>query len=326
MTTEKRGQTANFGVQASIRRALFFEIGVCPLFCLLLAALAGCVKTPPGPKIDPALASLIPPDTILLAGARLEALEKTPIYLNHLAKRSMPLIDDFPKQIGLDVRRQDLWELLLISDGKQSVFLGHGKFANEAEPRIQRPGAIRFGYKGYNLVGDERQAVLLISPSVIGYGPTPALRWLIDQKGKSTGPPAALAAQLKEMPAEAVLWATYGGGITSLPFNAPGDMANMNKIITSIQSGSVFLDLRTGVNGLATGTCGSEEDAKMLYDSLRALQGLGRMAITKEQPERGRILDGLRVTQESRKVNIHIEEPEELVDTFLNLVGLGRTN
>ena len=42
------------------------------------------------------------------------------------------------------------------------------KFANEAEPRIDRPGATRFGYKGYNLVGDERQAVLLISPSVIG--------------------------------------------------------------------------------------------------------------------------------------------------------------
>ena len=296
--------------------------------CLVVfsMALAGCVKTPPGPKIDPALSSLIPPDTILLVGARLEALEKTPIYLNHLAKRSMPLIDDFPKQIGLDVRRQDLWELLLISDGKQSVILGHGKFANEAEPRIQRPGATRFGYKGYNLVGDERQAVLLISPSVIGYGPTPALRWLIDQKGNSTGPPAALTVQLKEMPAEAVLWAAYGGGLTSLPFNAPGDMANMNKIIASIQSGSVYLDLRTGVNGLATGTCGSEQDAKMLYDSLRALQGLGRMAIAKEQPERGRILDGLRVTQESRKVNIHIEEPEELVDTFLNLVGLGRTN
>jgi len=64
----------------------------------------------------------------------------------------------------------------------------------------------------------------------------------------------------------------------------------------------------------------------MLYDALRALQGLGRMAITKEQPERGKILDGLRVTQESHKVNIHIEEPEELVDTFLNLVGLGRAN
>jgi len=297
-----------------------------PGLIIFVLALSGCVKTPPGPKIDPALSSLIPPDTILLAGARLEALEKTPIYLNHLAKRAMPLIDNFPKQIGLDVRRQDLWELLLISDGKQGVVLGHGKFANEAEPRIQRPGATRFGYKGYNLVGDEREAVLLISPSVIGYGPTPALRSLIDKKEKTTGPPAPLAAQLKEMPAESVLWAAYGGGLTSLPFNAPGDLANMNKIIASIQSGSVYLDLRTGVNGLATGTCGSEQDAKTLYDSLRALQGLGRMAITKEQPERGRILDGLRVTQESHKVNIHIEEPEELVETFLDLVGLGRAN
>lgn len=296
--------------------------------CLVIFALAltGCVKTPPGPRIDPALSSLIPPDTILLAGARLDALQKTAIYQKHLAQRAMPLLDDFPKQIGLKIRREDLWELLLISDGKQGVVLGHGKFANEAEPRIERPGATRFGYKGYNLVGDEREAVLLVSPSVIGYGPTSALRSLIDKKEKTTGPPAALAEQLKAMPAEAVLWAAYGGGLTSLPFDAPGDLANVNKIIASIQSGSLYLDLRTGVNGLATGTCGTDQDAKTLYDGLRALVGLGRMAVTKEQPERGKILDGLRVTQESHKVNIHIEEPEELVDTFLDLVGLGRAN
>src|SRR3977135_2846669 len=91
----------------------------------LALAVTSCVKTPPGPTIDPALSSLIPPDTILLAGARLEAFARTPIYQKHLANRAMPLIDDFPKQIGLEVRRQDLWELLLISDGKQSVVLGH---------------------------------------------------------------------------------------------------------------------------------------------------------------------------------------------------------
>jgi hypothetical protein len=282
-------------------------------------ALAGCVSTPPGPKIDPALAGLIPPDTILLAGARLDQLQKTSIYQKHLANRTVPVIGDFPKQIGLQIRRQDLWELLLISNGKQSVVLGRGKFADEAEPRIERPGATRFGYKGYNLVGDEREAVLLVSPTVIGVGPTPALRSLIDNKGKSNGPPANLADQLKQMPAEAVIWLAYGGGVTSLPFNLPGDMANINKIIASIQSGSMYLDLRTGVNGLATGTCGSEQDAKGLYDALRALVGLGRMAVSKDQPERGRILDGLRVTQESNKVNIHIEEPEELVDTLFDL-------
>jgi hypothetical protein len=212
-----------------------------------------------------------------------------------------------------------LWELLLISNGKQSVVLGRGKFADEAEPRIERPGATRFGYKGYNLVGDEREAVLLVSPSVIGVGSTPALRSLIDNKGKSNGPPANLAEQLKQMPAGAIFWAAYGGGVRSLPFNLPGDMANLNRIIASIQSGSVYLELPGGLNGLATGTCGSEQDAKSLYDALRALSALGRLAVPKDQPERARIFDGLRITQESNKVNIHIEQPEELVNTLLDL-------
>jgi len=288
-------------------------------------ALAGCGKTPPGPKIDPALSSLIPPDTILLAGARLDKLQETSIYKKHLADRPVPLIDDFPKRIGLQVKRQDLWELLLISDGKQSLVLGRGKFANEAEPRVERPGGTRFGYKGYNLVGDEREAVLLVSPSVIGFGATAALRSLIDNKGKSNGPPSNLAEQLKQMPAEAVFWSVYGGGVRSLPLDFPGDMANVNKMISSIQFGSIYLDLRTGLNGLATGTCGSDEQAKSLYDALHALVGLGRLTVPKDRPEMGRIFDGLRVTQESHKVNIHIEEPEELVNTLLDL-WLGRAN
>jgi hypothetical protein len=287
---------------------------------ILALAIGGCVNTPPGPHIDPALSSLIPPDTILLAGARLDKLQETPTFKKNLANRPVPLFDDFSKQIGLQVRRQDLWELLLISDGKQNVILGRGKFSDEAEPRIEIPGSTRFAYKGFNLVGDEREAVLLVSPSVIGFGPTPALRSLIDNKGKSNGPPSNLAALLKEMPAEAVLWAAYGGGVTKLPFNAPGDMANINKIIGSIQSGSMYLDLRAGVSGLITGNCANDQDAKGLYDALRALSGLGRLAIPKDKPEEGRLLDGLRITQDSHKVNIHIEEPEELVESLVGIL------
>jgi hypothetical protein len=95
--------------------------------------------------------------------------------------------------------------------------------------------------------------------------------------------------------------------------------------MASIQSGSMYLDLRTGVNGLATGTCGSDQDAKGLYDALRGLAGLAQLAIPKDKPEVGRILDGLRITQDSHQVNIHIEEPEELVDPLLNF-WLGRAN
>jgi hypothetical protein len=322
MKKQKQGQPPISKNEPCAVRERSPKLAGCSLFCvflLTLGGLAGCVRTPPGPHIDPALASLIPPDTILLAGARLDQLQKTAIYQKHLANRPVPLIDDFPKQIGLKVRRQDLWELLLFSDGKQSIVLGRGKFSDEAEPRIEIPGSTRFAYKGYNLVGDERQAVLLVSPSVIGLGPTAALRSMIDNKGKSNGPPTNLADQLKGMPAESIFWAAYGGGVTRLPFNMPGDMANINKIIASIQSGSIYLDLRTGINGLATGNCGSDQDAKSLYDALRGLAGLGRLAIPKDKPEVGRILDGLRITQDAHAVNIHIEEPEELVGSLLDL-------
>jgi hypothetical protein len=81
----------------------------------------------------------------------------------------------------------------------------------------------------------------------------------------------------------------------------------------------MYLDLRAGVNGLATGNCASDQDTKSLYDALRALSCLGRLAIPKDKPEEARMLDGLRVTQDAHKVNIHIEEPEELVETFVNL-------
>jgi len=74
--------------------------------------------------------------------------------------------------------------------------------------------------------------------------PTPALRSLIDNKGKNERPALrTLADQLKQMPAEAgVLGGVMAAALRSLSiYNAPGDMApNVNRIIASIQSGLGF--------------------------------------------------------------------------------------
>ena len=285
---------------------------------------AGCVKTPPGPKIDPSLAALIPPDTILLAGARLDQLQKTSLYEKHLANRTVPLIDDFPKQIGLKVRRQDLWELLLISDGKQSVVLGRGKFADEAEPDIERPGWTRFGYKGYNLVGDESEAVLLVSPTVIGVGPTPALRSLIDNKGKSQrpafGPGRSAQADAR---GRAVLGGVQRGRTVA--------SVQPTRRYGQRQQDHRFHSVGLGVPGVARRSerpgYGKLRQRSGRQESLRRVAGAGgpRAAGGSEGStgRRARILDGLRITQESHKVNIHIEEPEELVETLLDLSGVG---
>ncbi len=144
-------------------------------------------------------------------GTRLEALEKTPVYQKYLADRKFPQIEDFSRQTGLDPQK-DLWELLFVSNGKNNVLLGRGKFANEMEPRLEKGGAKRFGYKGYNLIGDEKAAVVFISSTTAAMGQTESLKYLLDQRGTSKGPPPALAALMKDIPEDAQFWAAYAGG------------------------------------------------------------------------------------------------------------------
>jgi hypothetical protein len=286
-------------------------------------AVAGCSSAPPaGPKIDPALAGLIPADTVMLAGIRIEALKKAPVYQKFLAHRSIPQIDEFATRTGVNPQK-DLWELLYVSNGKSGALLGHGMFSDEGEPKLQQRGDNRFGYKGFNLVGNERMAILLISPTVLAMGDTDELRAMVDAHEKSAGPPPAMAALLARMSPAAQLWAAYGGGPAQLPFDTSGNLGNINKILSLIQTGTLYLDLSTGLAGVAQGTSATDENAEQLEGGLKALIGLGRLSTSEKQPELQMVWDGLRPTRENREVKLHIDEPEQSVDGLLNLL-LGR--
>jgi len=273
-------------------------------------------KAAVGPKIDPALATLVPGDTTLLVGTRLEALERTPIYEKYLATRSFAQVDDFAKQTGIDPKK-DLWELLFVSNGKNSVLLGRGKFANEMEPRLEKQGAKRFGYKGYNLVGDEKTAVVFFSGSTAALGPTDSLRYLLDQRGSAKGPPPALAALMKEIPADTQFWAAYAGGAVDLGLK--GNLENVTKLIRSIDTGSLYFDLRTGLNGVAVGDCSTEQSAVDVQQALKAFIGLGRLNTPANQKELQSAWDGFRVTEQDKRVKLYIDLPENVVDQFLSL-------
>jgi hypothetical protein len=291
--------------------------GAATLVVCAAIILAGCAhKSVVGPKIDPALATLVPEDTTLLVGTRLEALAKTPVYQKYLADRKFPQVEDFAKQTGLDPQK-DLWELLFVSDGKNNVLLGRGKFANEMEPRLEKEGAKRFGYKGYNLIGDEKAAVVFISSSTAAMGATESLRFLLDQRGASKGPPAAIAALIKDIPADAQFWAAYTGGPIDLGFK--GNLANINKLVGSIQTGSVYFDLRAGLNGMASGECSTDASAEDMQGALKAFIGLGRLNTPANQPEMQAAWDGLRTTREDKRVKLYIDVPQNVVDQFLGL-------
>jgi hypothetical protein len=297
---------------------------ILPIGALFLA-LAGCQKAQQGARVDPALSTLVPADTTMLVGIRAEELMKLPLYLRYLANRPIGPLDEFAKSTGLNLRT-DVWEVLLVSNGKESVVLGRGKFANEAEPRLKIEGgnAKRFSYKGYTFIGDEETAVLFLGPSVAGIGNTPGLRRIVDARDQSNGPPAVLARRMQEVPREAVIWSAYAGSPIDLPPDIPPNMGNLVKILNSIESGSGYLDLRLGLAGKASGSAATEPAAKELHDALRGLLGFARLSTSKDKAEMQRLLDGVRVTQDGRNVNVYVDAPEEALGQLFD-AWMGQT-
>ncbi len=282
-------------------------------------ALAGCTRKPAQVQIDSSLAMLVPPDTVLMVGTRLDGLLKTPVYQKNFAGKQIPQIEDFAARTGLDPRK-DLWELLYVSNGHDGVLLGRGKFADEMmEPELKKEGVVRFGYKGFKMLGDERNAVLFVNSTTAAVGSVPALHTLIDERKNSRGAPPALAPLIAQIPANAQFWGAYAGGPVHLPFDADSNLGNVNKLLDSIQNGVVYFDLRSGLSGVASAACADEAGAQQVYGALKALIGLGRLSVPKNQPELAQVYDAMRVTEEAQRVKLYIDVPQEMVDKFLGV-------
>jgi len=288
-----------------------------PVAALLLA---GCTPRPAETSvfIDPQFASLIPADTTLLVGLRVENLVKTPIYQKYLSGGKISIVDRIARGTGINPEKS-LWNLMFVSTGKQSFVLGRGKFADELmAPDFSKKGVRRFGYQGFTLFGDDQQAMLMVNSSTIAVADTPTLRWLVDQRSSLTGLPARLTALTKEIPRQTQFWGAYLGGAIDLPFT--GNLQNANKILGLVGSGTFYFDFTNGLQGTLTGVAANPQDAQQVHDGLQGFLGLGRMMTPKTRPELARIFDGIQVVQEGQRISVKITEPEDLAGTLIDML------
>jgi hypothetical protein len=291
------------------------------LLVLLCVGLPGCRPGQTGQvRIDPALATLVPHDTVTLAGIRMEALRDTPLYRKWVAERPLPAVDRFAEETGLDLRK-DLWEALIASDGKDVVVMARGKFsATGEEPRIDRPGVQRMPYKGYTLIGTDEGAVVFLNQSTAAAGRPAVLRTLIDRRDASQrGVPPALMELVREIPAHNQVWVASLGGFGQIREAVPpeGALASIGKIFSLIEQFRAAADLRNGLDATASARCRNEQDAKTLHDALRGLVGLGRLSTPDNRPELLRVYDAMQVEQDQRAVRFRAEVPLDVIDTLM---------
>jgi len=291
------------------------------LLCLVLAGCGGSL-TRHGP-IDPALALFIPPDTVALAGVRMDQIRATPIYGRLAQEDRLPRFDNFRTDLGFDPSfdpSRDIHELLLASDGKNVLAIAHGAFPPKP------PGNLKASeYKGYTLYAkDQGEAIAFIDKSIALGGSVPSVRAAIDQyKNGGHGAPRDLMARAQALPADTQIWAVVAGWRGSTPdqLREMGNLGNLDRMLRSVEGANVTVDLRTGVHGAFTGDSRTEADAKTLADSLRGLAALARMGAPRgvpgNQPDLLRALDGIQVQQAGRVVQVNVDIAEDLAEKLV---------
>lgn len=286
--------------------------------CLLLA---GCqARKSESLHVDPALESLVPADTVFVAGANVDAIRDTPVYQKLLSRMPLPQLDEFSRRTGLDPRK-DLSEVLSCTNGKTGLLLARGKFRPpEVEARLEANGAKRFAYKKYSLFGDERAAIFFLNTSTAIGGPTDQLRSIIDQAG-GRGLPAPLRDLLRSLPADDQIYAALTGGLEGLNLAIPQDsnLGNIANVLRAIDSATLGMDLRSGISVVAQVASKTERDAKFVHDMVKGVVGLGRLNTPDSHPELLKLYDAIQVTQQQTITKVTADIPADLADRFLDL-------
>src|SRR5690242_15759428 len=283
---------------------------------ILLIALTACNSAETGrTTIDPALAVLIPPDATMLAGLRMADIRATPLYKKMLAGQRLARLDEFARQTGFDPRR-DVRELLVASNGKDSLVAARGTFNVHAFE-----GMTRSPYKGFTLYTRDRGGVALIDNSTAIAGTLVAVHAALDRRGSGDrSRPADLLARARQIPPENQVWSVANGFDNLLTGRIPesGNAANVSRILRSLENTTAAADLRIGLNGFINGQCRTDADAKNLGDAARGLVGLGRLSVPEKQPELLRLWDGIKVDQQQRTIKITVAIPQDLLDRLID--------
>jgi hypothetical protein len=289
---------------------------------LALLFAASCSHPRQAVFIDPALATLTPPDTTLLVGARLDKLRESATYQRHFADLRFPALDRFVQETGLDPKK-DLWEILYASNGSNSVLMTRGRFSPaDLEPRIQREGVTRTSYRGYTLIGDDNSSIFFMNQSTALAGSTPALMRIIDRQngGLSYGIPGSLMDLVRTLPRDSQFWAVFTGNTARLPVPDSSNLGNLNSLLRTVASGTLAADFRQGLNARAVVACVSDADAKQMAGSLQGLLSIARATASKK-PDAVRAFDTIHVGQNQRNVELSADVPQDLVDRVVKTFG-----
>lgn len=270
--------------------------------------------------VDGAFEAYVPANAVFLSGADIGKIRQTEIFQLMVDAASNSGLASFSTVTGLDPRK-DLASFISWSDGEKAVTLARGNF-NESQfaARLNARGLKHVTYKGANLYGNGSDSVVFLDSSLVAAGRTASIHSMLDRYDPARRLPLALAAQLKNIPENSEVWAVFIGGIGHLGAGAPsGNLAGLMQSLGGISSGSVGLEVTSGLDLQARLNCQSSDAARRVDQAARGFIGLGRLATAGKQPDLGRVFDAIQIRQDQTIVNVTANLPKDQAAKFLDI-------
>ncbi len=243
------------------------------VFALVVAVgIAAIATTRVRAAADTQLLALMPPDSQILAGARIDQAVVSPVGQYILSKMGSNL-DELKNKTGFDPRT-DLREVVVSPIAKFAALRGTFP-VSRWEDFMQQQSQTLQDYRGFSLVGSSTKAGVFLDGSTLVFGSPDAVRAAVDRWiARTPAPDNDLTAKIAEVSATSQAWfaATSLSALeTQMGPNTPDVVKNVLQKISAV-SGQVTLPNtgRASVQGQVQAA--SPEDAQTLVDAFNALK------------------------------------------------------
>lgn len=281
-------------------------------------ALAGCKREPAQARVDAAIAPLLPANTVVLAGIRLDKLQKTPFYERYVTgEKALRLFQDFQQRTGIDIRK-DLWEIDIAITPQGQVAFARGKFGGQfgLEPRIDLPNMTRLSHRGYPILATGEAGVTFFNTGVAVLGPVDQLKAVIDNRDKpGESMPSRTLALVDSIPSRAHFWIVSPELGSLMPkVEAKGMEGNFLRMAQTAGEMRAWADLASGVELEAELVYPDDAMAAQVRDALKALLGILRLKTPNDQPELLQAYSNIFPSSDGKKVKLTAKTPFALID------------
>ncbi|HEY3440566.1 MAG TPA: hypothetical protein VGK29_07440 [Paludibaculum sp.] len=287
-----------------------------------LLVLPACQRLlPTQARVDAAIAPLIPGDSVVLAGLRLDRLKDTPFYQKYVIGRRIPALDDFKAKTGIDPTK-DIWELVYAASPGRTLLFIRGKFGGEfgLEPNFALPGLQRMSHKGYYILYKGDDGVLFLNSGVAVAGKITDLQAVVDNRDKNAEtPPVELLNLVKTLPADHAWLVSRQAGVMAQKLPDEGNAGNFARLAKTLGRTTLHAELASSIRLEAEGEYPNPELARQVQDTIRAGIGILRLRTPDSEAAMLKVYDGIRVEARENHIQVKIDAPFDFIDALMKM-------